>query len=803
MELRLPELPAVPAAALFTIDRESWIAASLRGGVRSVDGVDEGFMEMAIAGAPSVAIDFPGLPQAEPPITIDITQVAFDLEVPAGEDALSGHLRLDGHFLLRPIDPAGSSLPVPPAMAAHVEKLFRAAGLTAFGGTVTLDLGFQDDRARMDLSLGFDEARVQLDLFDMLAGVARGLAAPQGMDGAANGIDLDIDVDIRLREIRVHLGSLDADPPAEQSLFAFALLLDATIAGVQADEFALSLSDQEFSFGFTRLAVPVALPHFPVGLADLNPLRDSSGAWDPANLWQQGARPQMVSAIAQLKEEIEALKGAAAGDDGAATDLRAKRRALFDHTARQFLIDSIFAVHQLVGPSNRSAYQALVEAYFALMDATLHQFAFDTTLDFVLRDVRFVLPFHDPTDVRVEGGAQLTGFRPDDPLAPLGDLVFTLGLSAEYIYFNVEGGEPIPLPLLGTYRNDAGAEEAKVSVTLNHARIGYGYSKNALVVAFAGELKIARPLADDLNTAGTLGIGIRLPERTRLGFKLDLLPIVLGEVDFLLPLFQFDIDLRKPYSPGIAESASCVPFWDGLQLIAPNIVRQDFKRLRFAPFFGSLLAPNYTTSFDLMLGDAHHGLTHVCNDYLVIVPTSVGTIIPMLVDGVPFFNNQRAAGRLRRQLRSAAAFPQHVAAGAVRDLRIARGPDAAHRSGRRPRQHHSRHDPECSHHVAARAGAHVSGARGRPDPRGELHRQPGHGGRHCPGHRRAGRQGSATDADDERRDRRPAAGDRQRTAGAEPRRAAGTAAAGIAPLRAARLIRRLRRQRRVRAADAG
>src|SRR3990172_1202967 len=100
MELRLPELPAVPAAALFTIDRESWIAASLRGGVRSVDGVDEGFMEMAIAGAPSVAIDFPGLPQAEPPITIDITQVAFDLEVPAGEDALSGHLRLDGHFLL-------------------------------------------------------------------------------------------------------------------------------------------------------------------------------------------------------------------------------------------------------------------------------------------------------------------------------------------------------------------------------------------------------------------------------------------------------------------------------------------------------------------------------------------------------------------------------------------------------------------------------------------------------------------------------------------------------------------------------
>jgi hypothetical protein len=112
------------------------------------------------------------------------------------------------------------------------------------------------------------------------------------MDGPANRIDPDIDVDIRLREIRVHLGSLDADPPAEPSRFGFALLLDATIAGVQADEFAFSLSDQELSFGFTRLAVPVALPHFPVGLADLDPLRDASGAWDPVNSGSRARGPR-------------------------------------------------------------------------------------------------------------------------------------------------------------------------------------------------------------------------------------------------------------------------------------------------------------------------------------------------------------------------------------------------------------------------------------------------------------------------------------------------------------------------------
>jgi hypothetical protein len=223
----------------------------------------------------------------------------------------------------------------------------------------------------------------------------------------------------------------------------------------------------------------------------------------------------MVSTIAQVKEEIEAVEGAAG--DGAAAALRAKRKTLFELTAHQFLIDSILAVHQLVGPSNRSAYQALVEGYMAMMDATLHQIAFDTRLDLVLRDMRFVLPFHDPANVRVEGGAQLAGFKPDDPLAPLGNLVFTLGLSAECIYVSAEGGEPLPLPLLGTYENEAGAQEAKVSVALDPARIGDGYSKNALMVAFVGELEIATPLADDLDTTAALEIGVRLPERSRLG----------------------------------------------------------------------------------------------------------------------------------------------------------------------------------------------------------------------------------------------------------------------------------------------
>ncbi|MBW7885025.1 MAG: hypothetical protein H3C34_20790, partial [Caldilineaceae bacterium] len=648
LELRPPALPDVPGAELFEVDREQWIKASLTTGVRTINGSDEGYMEMALADAPAVKINFPGLPQAEPPIQIEVKKVEFDLKS-QGADSLAGQLSLEGEFLFRPINPAASMLPVPPAMAVQMEKLFKAVGQSDFGGTAKIDLRFKGDKAALELSVVFDQAKVELDLFDMMVGLTRGMALPQELNGSANRVDLDIDFDIQLREIRVHCGSIE--DAGNQSQFGFELVLDSTFAGVQVEGFSFKLTGQEFSAGFSRLAVPITLPHFPVSQADLNMLRDDSGAWDYRKLWLRGERPQLAGSIALLKNEIEALKlqlGAATGGDEAplSAGLRAKRKALFEKSARQFLIDSIFAVHQAVGQSNRGAYQAMVDAYMALMDATLHQFSFDTTLDFVLRDVRFVLPFQNPTDIRVEGGAQLVGFKPEDPLAPLGDLVFKLGLSAEYLYFNVEGGDPIPIPVFGQYQNDAGEDEAKVSIRLNHARIGYGYSKNALVVALAGELKIAKSLADDLNAAGTAGIGIRLPEHGRLGFKLDLIPITLGEVDFLLPLLDFTIDLRKEYSPGISDGARCEPYWDGLQLIAPNIIRYGFKRLSFAPFFGSLLAPNYNLSFDVTLGNGENGLTYVCNDYLVILSTSLYTIIPMLTDGTPFFNNLCTSIRL-------------------------------------------------------------------------------------------------------------------------------------------------------------
>lgn len=642
MELRLPKLPDISGAGLFSIDTEKWVEARVTGGIRSDGNSETGFMELAISGELTVGINLPGLPQTQPPIEIAVTGADFDLSAGATEE-LSGRFTLEGSFSLHPIDPAGNSLPVPPFMASHMARLFRSAGLTEVTGDATFDFRFMGDRSVMDLTCQFKDAGMDIDLFDMVSGLTRGMTGPEGMNSGSGSIDLDITVSIRLRRIGIRIGSLE-DTAAGEGRFSFELALDLSFGVFEAEEFRFSLSDEEFSFGFAKLEIPIALPHFPVSLSDLNQLRGPSRKWDYEGIWLAAAEPALNAEIKALKKEVDSLKEeieAAAPEKKAKLQagLRQTRKDLFEKSGRKFLIESIFVFHQLVGAPNRASYQSLVEWYLGLMDATLHQFSFDTKLNFVMRDVQFVLPFHDPTDIRVEGGGQLSGFPPDDPLAPLGDLVFKLGISADAVYFSVEGGDPVPVPVFGQYRNEAGEEEAKVSIKLSHARIGYGYTKNALHVALAGELKIAGPLADDLNTAGTIGIGVRLPERSRLGFTLDLIPVTLGEVDFLLPLFDFDIDMRREFSPGISDSATCDPYWDGLQLIAPGIMRHDIKRSRFTPFFGPLPAPNYNLSFDIMLGDARNGITYVCNEYRVILSTSLFSVIPMLTDGTPFFDN--------------------------------------------------------------------------------------------------------------------------------------------------------------------
>ena len=643
LEMHFPEFGDLPGSDIFVYE-DSWLKAKLETGMRTNDsGDNEVFMALNITDPLAFGIQFPGMPQTQPPIQVDINTIDFDLQS-SGSDNTEGHFMISGDFQMHPVNPAESNFPIPPIMASQMEKLFQHVDFATINGKATFDLQFKNNKAAIGLVCEFSDAAIEIDLFDMLMGLTRGLPSPQGAE-ETNTIDLDIEVDIQLSKIALQLGSVE-ESTSEQSQFSFELLLDFSFAGFMAENFSFKLSDQEFSFGFKKLEIPIALPHFPISRDDLGQLRDSSNAWDYTGLWLSTAEPDLTSAITTLKNDVQNLKNQLEASDEEQRDLldelRQKRKHLFEKTGKKFLIESIFAVHQIVGDANRGNYQQLVEWYMSLMDATLHQFSFDTQLYFTLRDVRFVLPFQNPSDIRVEGGAQISGFQPDDPMAPLGDMVFKLGLSAEAIYFAVEGGDPIPLPLLGNYVDVHGEEKPKISVALNHARFGYGYSKNALHIDIAGAIQIAPEIADTLDTSDLIGAGIRLPEQSKLAFKLDLIPITLGEVDFLLPLFEFDIDLRKEFSPGLVSSEKCEPFWDGLQLIVPNVIREDFKRMHFAPFWGPLPAPNYVFSFDVMLGNSEYGLTHICDDYKVVMPiltSSTMIPIPMLADGIPFFDN--------------------------------------------------------------------------------------------------------------------------------------------------------------------
>ena len=128
------------------------------------------------------------------------------------------------------------------------------------------------------------------------------------------------------------------------------------------------------------------------------------------------------------------------------------QKKLFHYTAKKFLLEGILAVQEMVNDNRKFAYQQLVEVYQKTVDETIGNIYLDTPLSFIIKNAKFILPFNDPSDIRVEGGGQLKGFEPDDPLYAISDLVFKMGLSADSIYFNVEGGgDPIKIPDFGRY----------------------------------------------------------------------------------------------------------------------------------------------------------------------------------------------------------------------------------------------------------------------------------------------------------------------------------------------------------------
>jgi hypothetical protein len=666
LRLRLPDLATLPglaAAGLGTLvevdtgDADRWIDAEFKAELSSEDGSATGALSATLAHPVALAFQLPGLVLPRPPLAVSVTSVAVELSDDDGQT--EGAFRLAGGFALRPILPADLGGLVPAAMAVHLQRLFAVAQLHDLVGSAELSIGQGADGGYLSLQASFSDAGLEIDLFDMLAGAASQLTGGAGGGGSGgSAIDLDIEVAFALRSLSLSIGHLpgaDASAAGDGLPFAFGFTCGLDFAGFSTDvEF--ELSSQGLSFGFVELALPIALPELPLSREDLDAMRDGAGRWDAA-IWNDmelvidGRLASDEADLADAQAALAALEQPGhmgAADEQARFELRyrtipALRKSVFHYTGKKFLAQAVLAVYRMLGelstPASQASYQALVELYQSAVDETIGRLAFDTLRQFVVSDAKFVLPFDDPSAIRVEGGASLRGFAPDDPLAPLQDLVFKLGISADAIFFAVEGGaDPIPLPSFGRYEGNA--------VEFDRLVIGYGYSKNSLMVDFAGALQLSPALIEDADTSRRIGVGVRLPSDGRLQFKLDLIPIVLGEVDFLLPLVAFDIDLRSATPPSPAADEPCAPAWDGLQFVAPGVLRASFERARFSPFFGPLPAPNYLYAFDLAVGNDELGLTQVCEDYQVITPVAGTLPVPFLADSLPFFERQCASLRL-------------------------------------------------------------------------------------------------------------------------------------------------------------
>jgi hypothetical protein len=600
-------------------------------------------LSASIANPLSLHLQLPGLLLPDAPIEIVIEKIELNLS--DADDELSGQFTLSGSFVLHPVLPEQLSGFVPPMIAQQLNRLLAIASQIDLSGQASLTLGFNPDNIWFNAECVFDQAGLELDLFDMLADLLKGGASLVGAENNATEIDLDIDVSVELKKITLSMG--EENPAADQPLaFAFSINTELGFAG-QFVELEFELSEQSLSFGFNELTIPIAIPKLPLSLNDLNRLKDDNGSWDYPNRWLQNLEPEIAAEINRLDQELEEARDLLQQLEQANEDTQAifmqKFRVipsiqadLLQFVGRKFLYEAVLAVHQMLGivgvQGSQKIYQTGIEIYQGAVDVSLGWLHMDTQLQFKITDAKFVLPFNNPSDMRVEGAASIIGFAPDDPLVAMADLVFKLGISADAIYFALEGGvNPIPLPDFGHYPGS--------SVNLDRLVFGYGYLKNSLLIDFAGELILSQQLIEDADTSNELGFGLRLPVNNKLQFKLDLIPVTLGEVDFVIPLIGFDIDLRSDIPPPAPPMHGlCQPAWDGLQLIVPGAIRADLKRFKVSPFFGPVMSTNITTSFDFALGNADYGISHICENYFTILPMTGAPTMPMLNDASPYFD---------------------------------------------------------------------------------------------------------------------------------------------------------------------
>jgi len=603
MQVRLPTLPSIHELNFFTIDSgddEGWLEAKLVTGTRPdslSSGAQEPYLDLEIANLISVDFCFPGMIQPHPPIHTAITRVGLDIS--AGTSA-EGKFIMSGGFCVRPIYPP-SNLPFAP----QLQQLMAPLQVSDLAGTINFELAFKGDKAAIALDCNFSDTEIEFDIFEVINNLA------QGMGAASEGselIPLDLDVGFKFKKVRIELGSLD-DSNEQHALFELGLAF--SVGGMSVDS-SFYLSDKEFSLSIAEMRIPLEIPAFPLSPADLEQIKPST----PTNaLWDSGL---WESHLGELRNSISTLEREALPEKN--------RRSLREFGGKLFLLENLKGIYELMSSStNKHQFQIYTETLVGAFDGVTSVLHFESSIELVLEEIKINIPFENPKALGLSGKASLDGFADDDPFEAIEGRPMTLGISADQFYFELESlGDHIPLPDFGRYPGG--------SVNLSRLRIGYAYTRNALSINFAGALVLPPQLVEDADTSDVIGAGIRLPTHNALNFRLDLIPVVLGAVDFIVPMFEFDIDLRKPNSPAFVSTSQCEPYWDGLQMIVPGVYHDSLKHLAFSPLFAMCIIPNFRFDGALKLGDDKNGLTVIADDMLVLLGYFAGVPVP-----IPFF----------------------------------------------------------------------------------------------------------------------------------------------------------------------
>lgn len=666
--LQWPALPVMGPLQLHAGNDDGWTTVGFSGSVAS-----DGSLDLALAfteGAPGFRLRLPGAAPDEPPLVGAVLAGArFSLAV--GDQDAAATLAFDGRATLQPPDP-GDAVVEGRRWRDLLAPLLRPVTLDC---TLTFTLGSDAIGVQLDLH----GADIELRPFDALAGLATAA-------GVASGeVPLDLPLRFGLAGIGVRLGASEAD---------FRFLLQATLSIGEVDAAVeVGLRGREFVIAIGKLSIPLALPPMPITAAEFTaryppdggaageaaldatfgPLLAAAGSDDARRrLRAQRFLLQAFHAVPRAAERaghgltagelanyrgwlallVASMELASAGSGDPA--LRAYRltppvlaalpaaqarklqtlrsRVIGGDTFRAALRSRLgAAAYATHGEAIVAAARIRGASMAARIDGQEHVLLENLTLR--IDHLELVVPLAAPNSLRADGAITLAAFS--EPLGML-DLELEAGVSADMIYLSLKSADGrVPMPDVGRYRGG--------SVSFSRFLIGFGWTRRSLALAFEGQVVLPPQLVEDLDTSSVSVLGVRLPVQTRLTFRLDLVPVPAPDVAIIVPMFQFNLDLRQPGLAALADPARCLPQWDGLQLIAGDRFRLALRHVALSPVFGFLPALNWVLGGDLVIGDDRDGLAVVVDEWMQVdafwTPSAFKIALPGFSDDTPFVND--------------------------------------------------------------------------------------------------------------------------------------------------------------------